>query len=88
MSGSVETEENKYVRLKHKHKVAVEMLKNVEIKLGETSNTIEDRFTSIGELRREQAEAVHYQEVNGSKSVSCGMSALVGDRRLESKWTN
>jgi len=66
-AGSIETEENKYVRLKHEHKVAVEMLKNVEIKLEETSNTIDDRFTSIGELRREQAEALHYQKTAGIK---------------------
>jgi len=80
-AGSVETEENKYVRLKHEHKVAVEMLKNVEIKLGETTNTIEDRFTSIGELRREQAEAVHYQETAGIK-----VDKLNAELERSNKW--
>lgn len=79
--GSIENERDKYVRLTHEHEVNTQMLKNVEIKLDECSNTIDDRFTSISELRREQAEALRYQEVAQAK-----VDKIEAELQKSNKW--
>lgn len=79
--GGEESEQEKFARIQYERANAEKDLKNVSTKLNETDQAVEDRFSTISELRREQAEAKHYQEVAQAR-----VDKLAAELAKSNKW--